>query len=293
MDTKDLQFFLSLSSTLHYGRASSACNITRSGLTRAIQRLEATVGQPLFLRDKRSVTLTRAGEIFRDFAADILQRQRRLQQELATENRLQGTLSLYCSVTAMLSILPGIIQDFRRSCPAITLNLSTGDAAMAIAHLENGAADVTIAALPERLPRTIVFLKLLETPLIFIAPRQTDTDSTDAKQEPDWSEVPIVMPEYGLSRDRCERWFADKAIVPTVYASVAGNEALIAMVAMGCGVGVVPQLVHDNSPLKHLTRVLPVQPPLKPFTVGACTTKAGRRLPAVQAFWQIAEQVSG
>lgn len=291
MDIRELDLFLNLASTLHFGQTSRVCNITPSGLTRAIQRLEQELGEPLFRRDNRSVSLTRAGELFKDYAIDVRQRYRKLRQQLATEHELRGTLSLYCSVTAILSILPDIIKQYRQSYPEINLNLTTGDAAMALARLENGDADITIAAVPDRLPRHIVFLKLLETPLIFIAPQETDTKRRPAAA-PDLSSTPIVMPERGLSRDRCERWFGDKGITPTVYASVAGNEALIAMVAMGCGIGVVPRLVLENSPLQHRVTVLDTKPPLKPFTVGACTTKTGKRLPTVQTFWHVAEQLA-
>ncbi|MBE0585517.1 MAG: HTH-type transcriptional activator IlvY [Desulfofustis sp.] len=291
MDIRELDLFLNLAASLHFGQTSRACNITPSGLTRAIQRLEQELGEPLFRRDNRSVSLTKAGEIFKDYASDVLQRHRKLRQQLATESDLRGSLSLYCSVTAILSILPDIIRRFRRSYPEINLNLTTGDAAMALPCLENGKADITIAAVPDRLSRQIVFLKFLETPLIFIAPQETGRNSRLAAI-PDLRSTPIVMPERGLSRERCERWFADKNIIPTVYASVAGNEALIAMVAMGCGVGVVPRLVLENSPLQHRIAVLEVEPPLKPFTVGACTTKAGKRLPTVQTFWRIAEQIA-
>lgn len=64
------------------------------------------------------------------------------------------------------------------------------------------------------------------------------------------------------------------------------------MVAMGCGIGVVPRLVLENSLLKDRIRILGTRPTLTPFTVGACTTKAIKRLSIVQAFWQIAEQES-
>lgn len=70
MNIRELNLFFNLSSTLHFGQFSRSCNITRSGLTRTIQRLEQELGEQLFLRDNRSVVLTRAGELFRDYAED-------------------------------------------------------------------------------------------------------------------------------------------------------------------------------------------------------------------------------
>ena len=43
---------------------------------------------------------------------------------------------------------------------------------------------------------------------------------------------------------------------PTIYAQVAGNEAIVSMVSLGFGVGVVPKIVLDNSPLADRVRAL-------------------------------------
>ena len=288
MDIRSLNLFLHLADTLHFGRTSRACNITRSGLTRTIQRLEQELGEQLFFRNNRSVRLTETGRLFREYASDVVGRYRTLKNRITSENRLRGELSIYCSVTAILSILPEIINEFRNDYPDVHLKLSTGDAAMALARLENGEADVTIAALPEHLPQHIRFLKLLRTPLIFIAPRSQESDLSVSVDK--LLQKGVIMPERGLSRVRCERWFSDKQINPQIYSYVAGNEAMIAMVAMGCGIGVVPRLVLENSPLRGRIRVLDVRPALDPFSVGACTTRSLKRRPVVKAFWHIAEQ---
>ena len=287
MDIRSLNLFLHLADTLHFGRTSRACNITRSGLTRTIQRLEQELGEQLFFRNNRSVRLTETGRLFREYASDVVGRYRTLQNRITSENRLRGELSIYCSVTAILSILPEIINEFRNDYPDVHLKLSTGDAAMALARLENGEADVTIAALPEHLPQHIRFLKLLRTPLIFIAPRSQESDLSVSVDK--LLQKGVIMPERGLSRVRCERWFSDKQINPQIYSYVAGNEAMIAMVAMGCGIGVVPRLVLDNSPLQNQVAVLDATPELEPFDVGICTTKSSISNPIIEPFWRITE----
>jgi len=287
MDIRSLKLFLHLCSTLHFGRTSRACNITRSGLTRTIQRLENELGEQLFFRNNRSVRLTENGTLFREYAADVIRRYRGLQNRLTAENPLRGELSIYCSVTAILSILPEIINDFRLDYPDIHLKLSTGDAAMALPRLENGEADLTVAALPEYVPPSIRFLKLLRTPLIFIGQRSPDSDTFSTFEE--WLQNGVIMPERGLSRVRCERWFHDKQISPQINSYVAGNEAMIAMVAMGCGIGVVPRLVLENSPLQNRVAIIDTAPALAPFDVGICTTKSGFDTPIIKAFWRIVE----
>ena len=293
MDTRKLQFFTQLADSLHFGRTSRACNITPSALTRTIQRLEEEVGEKLFIRDNRSVSLTTAGEIFRDYAEDVLQRREQLRAQLARDRELGGTISLYCSVTAAYSILPDIFQQFRTTYPHVHIKLQTGDAARALPRLQNREVDVTIAALPKKVPQRVEFLKIMQTPLVFIGPTKFDDTICYRNNKIDWQQTPIIMPDIGLSRQRIDRWFAGKKIIPNVYAQVAGNEAIIAMVSLGCGVGVVPLLVLEKSPLKKQVTTVDISPELTPFSIAICTMKKKERPPQVQAFWEMAARKIG
>ena len=60
------------------------------------------------------------------------------------------------------------------------------------------------------------------------------------------------------------------------------------MVALGVGVGVVPELVLQNSPVANRVRVLNVQPELEPFAVGLCAKSQRLQEPLLQALWQTA-----
>ncbi len=290
MDNRELKLFLHLADTLHFGRTSRACNITPSALTRTIQRLESEVDEKLFSRDNRSVELTPAGEAFKRYAEDVLQRWGELQRSLSSDAVLRGAISLYCSVTAVYSFLPRILGRFRTLYPQIHINLQTGDAARALTKLQDAEVDVTIDALPAQQPAGLQFLPLVETPLVFIAPVRFPETIVMAGDQIDWQKTPIIMAEQGLSRERIDRWFANKKTVPNIYAQVAGNEAIIAMVSLGCGVGVVPELVLEKSPLNKQVAVLPVIPELTPYTIGLCTVKKNIYNPLVKAFWDIAAQ---
>lgn len=284
MDIRALKIFSHLAHSLHFGRTSRACNLTPSALTRTIQRIEEELGQPLFRRDNRSVSLTPAGEMVKRYAEEAQQHWHALLQELAGNEALRGEISLYCSVTAATSILPRILEAFRRAHPGVQIKLQTGDAADALDRLNNREAEVTIAALPEHLPPSVVFLKLAQTPLVFIEPAQ-GAELLPSGEGIDWRRIPMILAERGLSRVRIDRWFKDRGIEPNIYAEVGGNEALLAMVSLGCGVGVVPELVLEKSPLKDRVRLFEARPELTPFIIGACTLKRHLTNPVIQAFW--------
>ena len=95
----------------------------------------------------------------------------------------------------------------------------------------------------------------------------------------------MILSEEGLARDRVDRWFRQLGVKPHIYAQVGGNEAIVSMVSLGFGVGVVPKIVLDNSPLAGRTRPLDVQPALAPYEVGLFTQERRQEEPLINAFW--------
>lgn len=75
---------------------------------------------------------------------------------------------------------------------------------------------------------------------------------------------------------------------PRIYAQVAGNEAIVSMVSLGLGIGVVPKIVLDNSPLADRIRIVEVEPTLDPYTLGLVVLKKNLENPLVSAFWELA-----
>ena len=75
---------------------------------------------------------------------------------------------------------------------------------------------------------------------------------------------------------------------PRIYAQVAGNEAIVSMVSLGLGIGVVPKIVLDNSPLADRIRIVEVEPTLDPYTLGLVVQKKNLENPLVCAFWELA-----
>jgi LysR family positive regulator for ilvC len=134
------------------------------------------------------------------------------------------------------------------------------------------------------------FIELLEKPHYFISPKFFSGVIEKKEGKIDWERSPLILPSKGLSRVRCESWFAEKNIRPYIYSQVAGNEAIIAMVAMGCGIGLVPKLVLEQSNARNEVEILPDGPRLQPFIVGACTNSDNMTNSIIQSFWEILRQ---
>ena len=289
MDYKDLSIFLSLSNVLHLGKASTQLHMSPSTLSRRISRMEEEIGAQLFIRDSSPIQITPAGEQFRQHAENTLLAWQQLRKSVSTQvSDLTGQLTLFCSVTASYSFLADLLSRFRDQYPKVDLRIHTGDAAESINRVLSKEADVVIAARPEQLPQELVFKAMASTPLLFIAPKSLSVVPEINNNEIDWSTVPMVLSETGLARVRVDSWFKAKNIQPHIYAQVTGNEAIVSMVALGVGVGVVPELVLRNSPLAGRVRILNAEPELEPFSIGLCAQSTRLNEPLLQALWKTA-----
>ena len=289
MDNRTLHSFLSLADTLHFSRAASACHMSPSTLSRSIKQLETNLGVRLFERDNRSVSLTTEGELFRRYARESLALYESFHNSLMDETReLTGEISMYCSVTASYSFLFELLTEFRERHPRIRIKLQTGDPEQAVARVVSGEAQISIGARPARVPPALAFKPITTTPLVFIAPRG-EADMAHVPEQvtmSEWADVPMILPEAGVARERIDRWFRARNITPRVWAQVAGNEAIVSMVSLGDGVGIVPRIVLQNSPLAERVRTLTVTPQLEALEVGLFVLNRGLTNRVIEALWR-------
>ncbi|CDH19808.1 transcriptional activator for isoleucine and valine synthesis (LysR family) [Xenorhabdus bovienii str. kraussei Quebec] len=290
MDIRDLKLFLHLAESCHFGRTAKVMHVSPSTLSRQIQRFEELLGHPLFLRDNRTVKLTFAGEQLKQFAQQTLLQYQQLRHSLNHQSpSLSGELRLFCSVTAAYSHLPQVLDKFRAEHPLVEIKLTTGDAADAVDRIQSDQADLGIAGKPEKLPNNVSFTKIGEIPLVLIAPSLPCAVRTLATQEqPDWNTIPFILPEHGPSRTRIELWFRRNRIPnPLIYATVSGHEAIVSMVALGCGIALIPAVVVENSPepVRNRVSLLENIALVEPFELGVCTLSKRLQEPLVKAFW--------
>lgn len=292
MDLRDLKLFLHLAESRHFGRSARAMHVSPSTLSRQIQRLEEDLGQALFLRDNRTVTLTDAGERLRQFAQQTLLQYQQMRHAIGQNGpSLSGELRLFCSVTAAYSHLPPILDRFRAEHPLVEIKLTTGDAADAVEKVQSNEVDIAIAGRPETLPASIGFMPLGLIPLVLIAPALPCPVRNQATQpEPDWAQIPFILPAQGPSRRRIDLWFRHRHIAnPMIYATVSGHEAIVSMVALGCGIALLPDVVLENSPEPIRNRILELEDVemVAPFELGVCVQKKRLNEPLIDAFWNL------
>ncbi|MGW3625437.1 LysR family transcriptional regulator [Streptomyces sp. NPDC000880] len=122
MDRTGLECFIALAEELHFHRAADRCHISQPAMSQQIRRLERELGVRLAHRTKRTVSLTRAGEVFLEESRKLI-KQMDLAATLAvrTDRGEIGQLTVGTTAPALYVILPEIVAAFRRRLPNVGL----------------------------------------------------------------------------------------------------------------------------------------------------------------------------
>src|SRR4051794_3523809 len=118
MELRYFEYFVAVAEELNFSRAAERLNIAQPPLSQQIQRLEAKIGVQLFVRTKRSVQLTAAGEIF-------LQEARRTLSQAESSVKIAqraargevGSLVIGFVGSSAYGFLPTAVRTFRERFP--------------------------------------------------------------------------------------------------------------------------------------------------------------------------------
>lgn len=108
-----------------FTKAARELALTQSAICRQIAGLESFLGVKLFIRSKRGVTLTEAGQTYSRQVSQRLDAVERDTLELMARRGLGGTLELATVPTFATRWLLPRLAGFQRRYPDITINLST------------------------------------------------------------------------------------------------------------------------------------------------------------------------
>ena len=149
MELRQLRYFIAVAEELHFRRAAARLHISQPPLSQQIARLEDELGVRLLNRTRRRVELTAAGDAFlRDARAMLAE----LDVAVATVRRIEtgqaGVLRVNFVGSALLSIVPGIVQRFRGARPGVELELRERSTIEQLRALTAGVVDVGLVRPP-------------------------------------------------------------------------------------------------------------------------------------------------
>ncbi|MEP7215268.1 MAG: LysR family transcriptional regulator [Anaerolineaceae bacterium] len=150
MELAQLEAFLQVAHHRSFSRAAEALFLTQPSVTARIQSLEREIGERLFERTGRSVTLTDAGDAFMPHAQRALTAVQEGTDAIeAVRHGDIGSIRIGASDTIATYVLPGILKRFRETRPRVHVHLTTGQTEGIVEKLLAGETHVAVSRLTQ------------------------------------------------------------------------------------------------------------------------------------------------
>ena len=245
MELRHLRYFVAVAEELHFTRAALRLNIAQPPLSQQIRALEAELGVQLFVRTRRSVALTDAGQALLVRSRELLSVAQALPQELQRVARGEtGLLRIgFSSTLPLTKVLRDVVAEHRRTHPDVALNLREMHTQSQFDGLRRGELDVGLVRYNERAPEGIRLLLLRRDPLRLVVPaghrfaRRRSVPIADCRDE-----AFIGFPgDAGTGTGPLlKRLCAQAGFEPRIAQEAREATTQIGLVAAGLGIAVLP-----------------------------------------------------
>ncbi|WP_439658365.1 LysR family transcriptional regulator [Lentzea sp. HUAS TT2] len=243
MELRHLRYFATVAQTCHFGRAAVLLHVAQPALSQAIRQLEAELGAALFTRTTRQVRLTPAGEFLHDEAKRVLGS---VDDSVRGVRRIaQGRLGLVRMAftgTSAFTHLPRIVRVLRRELPDVALEIHTDLLTPAQC---DGLRDDSIDLGLLRPPATgeEISVRTIEVePLVLAVPAHHRLADEPLLAMPDLATESFVLysnPDSAVN-EAVVRRCRQAGFLPHHEHDAPGTAALLALVAAGLGIALVP-----------------------------------------------------
>ncbi|MDX2186583.1 MAG: LysR family transcriptional regulator [Opitutaceae bacterium] len=252
MELHQLRSLVAVADTGSFTRASERVGISQPSLSQQIKTLESELGHKLFHRLGRRSVPTEAGRVFLDRARRILFEVENAAKELADSPGLGRKIVIGATPSLAPYLLPPVIQACWKRFPLLELHTREDFRSGLIRSVIEGELDLAIVSLPVRDPQVAVEVLRSER-LLLVVPKNHRLAEREEVTIPELADEPFLFMggANGLTA-QTQRFFGDHQITPRVLHHVAQIKTLKALVAIGAGVSVLPQIAVEPDDHKTL-----------------------------------------
>jgi DNA-binding transcriptional LysR family regulator len=241
MDFDQLRTFLEVAKQGSFSRAGQKVFRSQSAVSAQIRQIESEYGERLLDRSGKTVRLTPAGEVFREYAQRMLSlRDESLRAVADHGNDPRGVLALGANEATCLYVLPNVFAEYLRLYPSVQVSIYRNFSHKILERLDSGAIDVGIVTLPVKMPMLKV-RTIFRDRLVLMVSADNPLAQHDKVPISMVVEQPVILPRTGFTRrimDKLFRPYREKLHVRMELPSIG---MIKSFVAAGLGVSLISE----------------------------------------------------
>jgi DNA-binding transcriptional LysR family regulator len=225
----------------------------QSSVTVRIKQLEASLGVELFIREKRRLTLSPAGEMFMDYVEQLLRLADQARQAVLGDVP-QGVLRIGTLESTAASRLPPLLSHYHEKYPAVRVELATNTTDALVEDVLGRKCEAAFVA-GRAEARGLQALAAFDEELVIAAPRSHPAIGCAQDVRTD---TIISFPAGCAYRRLLQSWLAEGDVVPEKVLELHSYHAIVACVASGTGIAIVPRSVLETVRVSESVAIYPM-----------------------------------
>lgn len=293
---RHLQCFLTIAQLRSVGAAADALAITQPSLSKTLRELEESLDVKLFVRDKKGMLLTRAGEQFLQHAAASVASIREGIDSVRQSQAASGPefrIGLLPNVAA--SVAPEAVRRFKHQFAPTVVRIVTGDNARLLDHLRVGELELVVGRLAQ--PEYMVglsFEHLFSEPLTAAVRRGHPLAKAKRFKLSMIAEFPCVLPYHGtIIRHEIDRFLIAHGVTqPADLVETTSADFGLAYVQRTDAIWFLPRGYMTSPAAQAFLVELPIDTRALEGPVGITVRADGKRTAAAQGMIDVLRRVA-
>jgi len=206
MDLDQLHTFLEIVRLKSFSKAAQSCYRTQPAVSAQVRQLEQEMNAPLFARLGTKIALTPAGEIFAQYAEQILDLRRRAQDSINELERVpRGELVIAANEATCIYVLPRVFSEYKKRFPNVQILVDRAYGTRVVEAVVDNQADFGITQLPVTEKRLQV-AKIHSDEIKALFPPGHPLALKDCILPQDLVGLQLLLPKAGQTRNRLNAW---------------------------------------------------------------------------------------
>jgi LysR family cyn operon transcriptional activator len=265
MELRHIRYFLAVAEAGTVSGAAGRVRISQPALSRQIKDLEAELGIRLFDRAGRNLKLTGAGEDLLAYGRNVLKETEAFRERAhALQRGDTGVLHVGATPQTLQRLFPAVLERSRRTMPGVDLRLREGHPAALLDLLHIGELHLAFTTYHPELHAAHYPAGI--APILAVSTKKHGRagDTIDVRALED---LPLLLLRQGfVTRELFDAACRVAHIRQNIFLESSAPAPLLALVAAGCGVAILPattalnpsnftirRLVQDGAPIEaHL-----------------------------------------
>lgn len=187
MDTVVVKTFLEVVACDSFAGAAERMFVSQSAVSLRIKSLEEQLGQQVFIRSKRGITLTAAGRQFERYAQSFLQVWEEAKQQVAVPENYRDILVIAGEYDLWQRLLLRWLPAMAEAMPAIAFRAEVAHHYRLTRQIIEGTTDIAVMYTPQIRPGVVVD-KLFEDQLVLVSTDPATRGIDETYVYVDWGE---------------------------------------------------------------------------------------------------------